>query len=329
MMELQAFCDESETPGKVYVVAGWWAPAIEWEKLEEPWNHAVKHYGISEFHAKDCEQGKHDFEGRSRQERTTIASEFLTLVNSIDVRGVYTAIDTRRWDRVRMKELRAKYGDPFYVAFQQTVETIAKDVEAAGYVSGEEVALVFDERPGGARIEDPANADRSGDILDYFRSMKASPNPATSFVRRLGSLTFGSSDKFPQLQAADLLAYEARRYWWRVEYDSQPERVRRNWDRLGRGRFFDEQGVFQPPDPMRLHGQHYPLARFDELMAVMERQFGAGAKERKKLQDARRAARRARGADRRAAVGNLKDSDSPGQSIDCPIPTPSGRTDSR
>ena len=52
-VDLCAYCDESGTEGRDFVVAGWVGPAAEWEKLDAPWKCSLKDAGLLEFKAGD------------------------------------------------------------------------------------------------------------------------------------------------------------------------------------------------------------------------------------------------------------------------------------
>lgn len=270
MLELTAYCDESETEHQVSSIAGYWAPAREWERLEAPWKAQLDRFGLTEFHAADCEQGHGEFANRG--DRPEIFSAFIDLTNRVDIHGVFAVVDLRGWDKIadRVKELRAKHGmgDAFYVAFQQLMETIAIGVRA--FPPEEQVALVFDNRPAFGRVE------------ELFGSLQGAANPALAFVKdRLGTVTKGCSEKLVGLQAADLFAYEVREYFTGVMYGIDPKSVRPQWPRL-QGR--------------PISGQHFPQGTIPRLLKVMDRQWRQETKRLAAEKAKAKAARAARGA---------------------------------
>jgi hypothetical protein len=271
MFEITAYCDESESAHQVHALAGYWAAAKEWERFEAAWNAELAAVGLTEFHAADCEHGKGEFAGR--RDRLTLPGAFIDIINQFDVNGVWCAIDLRGWDEVahRVAELRAEHRmeNPYYVSFQQLMETIA--LAMLPFPTNERLALVFDERPD------------HGKVKLLYDSLKATANPELTFVaRRLGSITYGDSGQLPGLQAADLLAYEVRKHFVEVDYGiTSPTRPRPEWRKLW-------------SRPMR--GQHIPQDRIPVLMEAMERDWGESANRFAEDREKARAARAARSA---------------------------------
>ena len=153
MLEITAYCDESESAHQVHCIAGYWATAQAWERFETAWNDKLAEVGLTEFHATDCEHGKGEFAGRT--DRLRLPGEFIDIINQSDINGVFCVIDLRGWDEVAdvVAELRAEHGmeNPYYVAFQQLMETIA--IGMLPFATSERLALVFDDRPDHGKVK--------------------------------------------------------------------------------------------------------------------------------------------------------------------------------
>jgi hypothetical protein len=175
-------------------------------------------------------------------------------------------------------------GDPYYIAFQQLVETIALGMRQLP--QDVRLALVFDDRP------------KQGNVVELYESLRANTNPALAFFSdRLGSVAKGSSREHIGLQAADLLAYELREHFVNVEYGIEHRPTRSQWTRLQRP---------------RITGQHFPRQVIPKLLEVMERQWRdeanrlAADREREKAERAERGAAYAR---ERRALGSEQPSE--------------------
>lgn len=289
MIEVTTYCDESQRDGMVLVVAGYWAPAVEWKKLEIPWTGALREEDLSEFHAEQCEQGEGEFAGKSPEERRRIHNRFTDLLVPIDMHGIFTAIDLRAWAAItsRVRYLRSRrYASSFHVAMQTVLEDVALGVRAVGVADGERINFVFDRRKG-----------EEQNVLNIFSSLKDSRNPKLAFVRdKLGALTFAESTELCQLQAADLFAYEVQAHFVEDWFGIQ----RRPWSRRR------WQKLFQKLQTDPAAGHCHVKATLPGVLKAMEDQWQAeadlGAQEAAKA----RAERAARGAVRRAANAGRK-----------------------
>jgi hypothetical protein len=211
------------------------------------WQAQLDAFGIAEFHANECEQGHGEFTGRD--DRPEIFTAFIGLINRFDGHAVFAVVDLRGWDEIAdvVNQLRSHtgMGDPYYIAIQQLVETIALGMRELP----EEVrlSLVLDDRP------------KQGNVALLYASLKANTNPALAFFNtRLGSVVNGSSRQHVGLQAADLLAYEVREHFINVVYGIEPRAERSQWQRLQR---------------RTITGQHFPREVIPKLLEVMERQW--------------------------------------------------------
>jgi hypothetical protein len=91
---------------------------------------------------------------------------------------------------------KARMHDPYFVCFQACVHDTAAQLAEEG--EGALVELVFDSHP-----------EFRGIVSDLYERYTKLLSRSAQF----GSLKFASSVSTPQLQAADLVAYELRRFW--------------------------------------------------------------------------------------------------------------------
>jgi hypothetical protein len=83
--ELEAYSDDSYEPHNDFVIGGFVGPAVEWLKVEQPWREALQKAGLTEYKARDCEQGDNEFKGRT--DRGELQEKFISLIRSIEVGG--------------------------------------------------------------------------------------------------------------------------------------------------------------------------------------------------------------------------------------------------
>lgn len=272
MLELRAFSDESHTDHEVYCVAGYWGTARAWESFDKLWNAELALRGLREFHAEECEQGGGEYAART--DRVEVRRAFTGIANASLIHGVFVAIDLRGWDEFadEIATLRPSAKDPFYVPFQMFLEGVCAEIKC--FAPSERIALVFDDRP------------ESGKVIALYNSLKADPDPAFRVVAaRLGAAASGTSHNYPGLQAADLLAYEARLYVSGPIWGIRGSERRPPWRQLA--------------SKLR-HGRVITRERMPELVAAMRQKGGDAARLRLEALEEKRVARVARGAAARA-----------------------------
>jgi hypothetical protein len=265
MLELSAFSDESYTDHEVYCVAGYWAVAKEWERFDAEWNAELARLDMREFHSEECASGN------GREELPKL---FAGIVGRHFLHGMFAVIDLTEWDRYaeEIAYLRPLAKDRFYIPFEMYLEGMCADRELKGFAPDERVHLVFDHRQ------------ESGKIIMLYNWLRDSPDPAFKVAAsRLGDATSGDSKRFPGLQAADLLAYEAREYVTNSDWATKRGPTRPAWLELWKRRPLPGRGIEPNAIPL--------------LMERMRATLEPEARARKEFFAARRAERDARGAD--------------------------------
>ncbi|MDQ6883727.1 MAG: DUF3800 domain-containing protein [Candidatus Dormibacteraeota bacterium] len=215
-----AYCDESGRQHLDLCVAGWLAPASEWQKPYAPWQGALQDAGLPEFKMRDCEQGQGVFKGRA--DREELQKRFISLINSIQSIGFVSWIDLKAFEEVaaRFKDRWPQgFGKPYLLAFSMELQFMAGHVTEFIHLGPEErITFVFDRQD-----------EFAGRALQVFNAAKA--DQRIQQRERLGAVTFADSARQPPLQAADLLAYEGHRYLQPL-VDPALRQGRWQWQRL-------------------------------------------------------------------------------------------------
>jgi hypothetical protein len=150
-----------------------------------------------------CVNGKGDFEGLDWKERDRLQRRFIGLIRSGNLLGVSAALDLRAYDahKLRFKKVRAhpraNLLPAYYLMVQTLLQAVVHAVNDTDLPAGEKVEFVFDVKKG-----------FSGNALDIFKELSQDP----TFGARLKGASFQDSKDYPGLQAADILAYEAREH---------------------------------------------------------------------------------------------------------------------
>jgi hypothetical protein len=215
---LTIYADESGTHdehgmqrgSEVTAVAGYITDKRNWERLTRRWNRARKEFGIKgPFHASEYWRNEPPFNQWTDAKKKRCLSTFIKIARDNTWFAVGGMVRTRDWDEIVAPKYKHGYkgglslSHPYHFCFQMLL------VQFMGYLENdidkrfrrrkgfeERVSFVFD------RHQQFGKVASSG-----FQTLKKHIDPENRFV----SLTFGSKDEHIPLQAADLLAFYARR----------------------------------------------------------------------------------------------------------------------
>jgi hypothetical protein len=206
-MMVASYNDESGDE-RIFAVSGLLGMLPEWVELGRRWKQKLTEYRLPEFHAAQCESRREPFGGHERETRDMFQREFYGLIAQSKLWGFCTAIWQKAYsDRFdEFKELRPSpeghFAHPYFLAFQHNVEAMCLRLEQEKAPRDEPIAFVFDQQK---EVEGRAKM--------LYDSMKYSQGGYLAAYRhRLGSLSFDSRFSQIQLQAADVWAYESRKY---------------------------------------------------------------------------------------------------------------------
>lgn len=213
---LVGYFDESGTSDKdpIVLVGGAVADSILWSRIEVRWREKLAEFGLSSYHAVDCENRWGEFQKFERGIREALTNYFSALLSEVEGQGFGSAVVRKDWRDWAPDAVRQRCNDdPFYFSLELCFQQISRwSVE---HVGGEPVALVFAEHQQySPRIESIHRA--------YQNARERWPG--------IGSISFAKPELVVEIQAADLLCYEMFRFANRPE-DPQ----RKTWQNIERG----------------------------------------------------------------------------------------------
>jgi hypothetical protein len=206
---LIGYFDDSgtHTNSEIVVMAGFVGTQEQWDQFEKAWNAKllVPFAGkppLNRFHMVDCMQRDREFVDYSVAERDAVIHDFRQIILDAKLIGNVTAVDRVAWDAIIVGPLRMLYGDAECYCVNSCMSFSIN--QATEFFSENEVALVFDDRPG--VIKGPFQA-----ILSKFENLY---NGDPRFPRwpHLVKSSFVSSEVHKPLQAADMLAWESHHH---------------------------------------------------------------------------------------------------------------------
>jgi hypothetical protein len=183
--------DESGTHdgSPVVAVGAYMATPAQWRHWTADWNKAKR--PIDVFHSVDSANLRNEFEGWSEVDRDAFVARLLPVLPRYRLRGQVVGINLNDYeDAMRGRDdLRRLLGTPYTACFHWSV------------------AEILLSEPKNRRIAffHETNNFR-GEALELFASIQRDHN-----ATHRTSLAFGTKQQFTPLQAADVLAFEARR----------------------------------------------------------------------------------------------------------------------
>jgi hypothetical protein len=218
VLGLTVYADESGThdehglqPGsEVSVVAGYIADKAGWKILTRRWNTALRKFGIEgAFHTADCFWARSPYDKWTDAKRRRCMQTFIKIARDNTWFAIGGMITTTPYDQILAPEIKdnrlgkLSFEHPYHFCFQMLfikfMEYLKNDIDRRfprQPGNEERVAFFFDRQKQFAPL-----------ALRNYGLIKKMIDPTD----RLGALVYESKDRYIPLQAADLLAFYARR----------------------------------------------------------------------------------------------------------------------
>ncbi len=203
----------------VVAIAGYVSSPLKWNRFSNEWRRTLDNYGISNFHAADCEHGVGEFKKLDKEKRTELLIRLIPIINKHIVFGVgfgYFVEDFKAVTIGRTQNSHPMIKDPWYGCFFMCVYSLLLEQMKKRTNSQDKVALVYHQ-----------NNEMQGRAQLYF----AEHQKDNVDEGRITSLTFADDKDYLPLQASDLLVYETYKECHNQRYDPQ-RKVRKSFDAL-------------------------------------------------------------------------------------------------
>lgn len=197
-MALIGFLDESghSSATEFLALAAFVAEDSSWARFDERWRSALGRHGAPHLHMREFAHRVQAFKGWAEDRRRALLAECVAAINSIRAIGVGAATSVAEFRKLD-REGQSRLQDPFFCCFQEVVRGIAlnAEFEAQDY----KTHMVFSQQD-----EFRPKATKLWDAMTRYINVRD----------RMGALEFRDMRAVPALQAADLLAYELRHFYY-------------------------------------------------------------------------------------------------------------------
>lgn len=210
----KAYIDESgiHASSDMFVLAGYLAPAREWDRFTKKWQSVLSRYGINVFHATDCNSFRGEFKrfaGR-KEERDEFVKELLATISTRRrILAVNLGVVVADFPDLAHQQVRAGSGHAYYVCMKGLMAAVHLVMNQ--FSPHEKVTLIFDRQDQFRRS-----------ALERFDEIREENWEGNN---RFDNIVFGSAKEHIPLQAADALAFDSyREFRRRRECPERPPR---------------------------------------------------------------------------------------------------------
>jgi hypothetical protein len=180
---------------EIVVFAGFLATSEQWTEFGIKWNTLLRKAGLKWLHMVDAIQMNGDY-AKFRDnipERDALLLSLADLVCEHAREGLINRVSMQEF-RALDRSLYQRYKDPFYYAFEGSIEALANSPTLE---PGDRFNLICDD-----------SEEYSAECLKAYRKLgKLKP----AIAKKFGMICFGDDRTYSPLQAADMFAYCSRR----------------------------------------------------------------------------------------------------------------------
>jgi hypothetical protein len=203
ILVLEAFVDDSgnNADSPVFVLAGFVARAETWIAFEKEWKATLeKPPAVAYFKMKECSALRGQFNGWREPDRDARLLELVSIIKKTAIASVFSLVKRDDFKEVFGK-LREPIGKaPYNLIYYSLMSATIRSMRANGIE--EPVEFIFDEQP-----------HLSDSVQGVWSTVLAGMDP--SYRALIGGRPIhGDDKKYLPLQAADLLAWHIRRWYY-------------------------------------------------------------------------------------------------------------------
>ena len=232
MLMVATYLDASTThddDNPIFAVAGYVSTNLRWyHDFSAPWTGVLAREGLEYFHMTDFENRQGPYRDWDDSRRERVITELLDIIGKSVMHGVGAAVVLRDFEALSPDD-RAFLRNPNFLCTMCCAQYLRKWISRQPTPAG--IAYVCESGEQG-----------EGDVGDGLRENMRVP------ASRVLSVTFAGKEKYPQLQSADILAYETAKQALRSAGLSSRRNVRKSMRRLLKsvhhdGGYFDADGL--------------------------------------------------------------------------------------
>ncbi len=212
MLLLKAYLDDAgkanDPQERICCIAGCLSPLKAWEELEQEWQLVLARFGAPYLHMKEYAHSKGPF-AKWRNDPSTRKAFLSALIDTMDkhVLSVFgTTVPVEAYDRLTEGQKRG-VPDPYFMCLQQTLHAVSSSTFAENVV------------PQSLQVPDPRSVEKVQVVFSQQDEFKSKADALYETMKNtsiigpmLGDFSWAKFSDVIPLQAADLVAYEMKRF---------------------------------------------------------------------------------------------------------------------
>jgi hypothetical protein len=182
---------------KTYVVAGFFADANTWERIQRRWENANARYKVPRFHASHLNAKRHEYEGWTNPQKIRYSKKMLEIMRDQKkkLHAVSCGLLADEYRSIINEKGRENLGVPYLACFKTCIAMIAKEMK--DFPPEDQFGVFLDRN------------DLEMEAVEIFYGLK--DDPGFPYRSRLAQCAPADSKEVPALQPADFIAYETFR----------------------------------------------------------------------------------------------------------------------
>ena len=195
---VKAFIDDSGSGGDSpwFVLAGYIGSIVNWDAFDGEWQSVLdQHPKIEYFKSAEAESLRGEFSGFTAPQRNARVDALIRVIQARASQAIHVRVKQKNYIRiVKANGIPPAWDDAYYFLFPAVLSAFVGMEKYGG--SGDPIEFIFDSNE---RVEKPS------------RTLYGQLANAPLFAGRIANVNYRDEKKFLPLQAADLLAWQARR----------------------------------------------------------------------------------------------------------------------
>lgn len=192
--------DKNQNDPLIYTVACWLSPVEQWKKFSKKWKSALRSAGIEDFHMKEYESRLGEYAEWPDLKRVGVLKRLHRIIKDHTIYGCSFSIDRTAFDELITPDWKRAFATKSYYGFTvfACLNELSERCDQKGY--DERIHHVFAHMKG-----------QGSDLDAIFNYLLKRPRLRDA-LRLSGTWTKGFARDIPQLQAADIVAYEINKH---------------------------------------------------------------------------------------------------------------------
>jgi hypothetical protein len=206
---------------EIVAVAGYLSTYDDWVRFESEWNPLMRKFCVEDFHMSEFENYFKEFERNNYwtpEIRLSLIKEVCRVCQQHSALGIGCAVVRDQYERALPSFIQDEFRNPYFYCIYMCMQLLVTHQDDARIDLIKPVNFLFDRKGGRFRLG-ATMVNWQAFASEVFERIRPGLDDSGTL---LGDMAFGKRQDYPQLRAADLLAYETGKLY--RQWLNQPQR---------------------------------------------------------------------------------------------------------